>query len=126
MDQLPRLGKRELICLLSFTCNYVVFVWRGFLFLWVLGMGYIILLWHSLSLPYNYFVFLMKAQVTRKRDILHKLFFHELCVEKCWKLMAMFHFFKIRTSIDIFKNEKCKVTFGLEYIISLNICFISV
>ena len=36
------------------TCNYVVFVWRGFLFLWVLGMGYVILLWHSLSLPYNY------------------------------------------------------------------------
>ena len=55
MDQLPRLGKRELICLLSFTCNYVVFVWRGFLFLGVLGMGYVILLWHSLSLPYNYF-----------------------------------------------------------------------
>ena len=56
MDQLPRLGKRELICLLLFTCNYVVFVWRGFLFLWVLGMGYVILLWHSLSLPYNYFI----------------------------------------------------------------------
>ena len=56
MDQLPRLGKRELICLLSFTCNHVVFVWRGFLFLWVLGMGYVILLWHSLSLPYNYFM----------------------------------------------------------------------
>ena len=55
MDQLPRLGKRELIRLLLFTCNYVVFVWRGFLFLWVLGMGYVILLWHSLSLPYNYF-----------------------------------------------------------------------
>ena len=55
MDQLPRLGKRELICLLLFTCNYVVFVWRGFLFLWVLGMGNVILLWHSLSLPYNYF-----------------------------------------------------------------------
>ena len=55
MDQLPRLGKRELICLLLFTCNYVVFVWRGFLFLWVLGMGYVILLWHSLSLPYNSF-----------------------------------------------------------------------
>ena len=50
MDQLPRLGKRELICLLLVTCNYVVSVWRGFLFLWVLGMGY------SLSLPYNYFV----------------------------------------------------------------------
>ena len=55
MDQLPRLGKRELICLLLFTCNYVVSVWRGFLFLWVLGMDYVILLWHSLSLPYNYF-----------------------------------------------------------------------
>ena len=57
VDQLPRLGKRELIYLLLFTCNYVVSVWRGFLFLWVLGMGYVILLWHSLSLPYNYFVF---------------------------------------------------------------------
>ena len=56
MDQLPQLGKRELICLLFFTCNYVVFVWRGFLFHGVLGMGYVILLWHSLSLPYNYFV----------------------------------------------------------------------
>ena len=51
VDQLPRLGKRELICLLLFTCNYVVSVWRGFLLLWVLGMGYVILLWHSLSLP---------------------------------------------------------------------------
>ena len=56
MDQLPRLGKRELICLLLFPCNYVVSVWRSFLFLWVLGMGYVILLWHSLSLPYNYFI----------------------------------------------------------------------
>ena len=55
MDELPRLGKRELICLLLFTCNYLVSVWRGFLFLWVLGMGYVILLWHSPSLPYNYF-----------------------------------------------------------------------
>ena len=55
MDQLPRLRKRELVCLLLFTCNYVVFVWRGFIFLWVLGMGYVILLWQSLSLPYNYF-----------------------------------------------------------------------
>ena len=54
VDQLPRLGKRELICLLLFTCNYVVFVRRGFLFFWVLGMGYVILLWHSLSLPYYF------------------------------------------------------------------------
>ena len=55
VDQLPRLGKIGLICLLLFTCNYVVSVWRGFLFLWVLGMGYVILLWHSLRLPYNYY-----------------------------------------------------------------------
>ena len=55
MDQSPREGKRGLICLLLFTCNYVVSVWRGFLFLYVLGMGYVILLWLSLSLPYNYF-----------------------------------------------------------------------
>ena len=52
MDQLPRLGKRELVCLLLFTCNYVVSVWRGFLFLWVLGMGYVV----ALPEPsYNYF-----------------------------------------------------------------------
>ena len=56
MDQLPRLGKRELICLLLFTCNHVVSVRRSFLFLWVFGMGYVILLWHSLSLSYNYSV----------------------------------------------------------------------
>ena len=42
MDQLPRLGKRELICLLLFTCNYMVSVWSGFLFLCMLGMGYVI------------------------------------------------------------------------------------
>ena len=30
MDQLPRLGKRELICLLLFTCNYVVSVGEVF------------------------------------------------------------------------------------------------
>ena len=53
MDQLPRLGKRELICL--FTCSCVVSVRRGFLFLWVRDIGCVILLWHSLSLPYTYF-----------------------------------------------------------------------
>ena len=46
-------GKRELICLLSLTCNYVVSVRRGFLL--VLGMGCVFLLWHSLCLAYNYF-----------------------------------------------------------------------
>ena len=36
--------ERQLTCLLLFTCNYVVSVRRGFLLLWVLGMGYVILL----------------------------------------------------------------------------------
>ena len=38
---------RELIFLL-------VSVWRGFLFLLVLVIGCVILLWHSLGIPYNY------------------------------------------------------------------------
>ena len=69
MDQLPRLGKRELICLLLITCNYVVSVWRGFLFLWVLGIGYVILLWHSLSLPYNYFTPANKTEIIIKKSL---------------------------------------------------------
>ena len=51
VDQLPRLGKRELVCLLL-LCGFCL---ERFPFLWVLGMGNVILLWHSLSLPYNYF-----------------------------------------------------------------------
>ena len=47
-------GEERAFCLLSFTCNYVISVRRGFLFLWVLAMGCFTLLWHSLSLPYNY------------------------------------------------------------------------
>ena len=38
-DQLPRLGKRELVY--TCTCNYVVSIRRGFLFLLVLGMGWL-------------------------------------------------------------------------------------
>ena len=37
----------------ALSCNYVVLLER-FLLPLVLGMGYVILLWHSLSLPYNY------------------------------------------------------------------------
>ena len=65
-DQLPLLGQSELICLLSFTCNCVVSVRGGFIFLWVLGMGCVIFLWHSLSIPYNYFsnvVFLLNSVI---------------------------------------------------------------
>ena len=47
----------ELVCLLLFACGCVVSVWRGFLFLWVLGMGYVILLWHTQGLTYNCFFF---------------------------------------------------------------------
>ena len=36
-DRLPRLGKRELIFLQSFTCNYVVSVRRGFLLIFSVG-----------------------------------------------------------------------------------------
>ena len=44
MDQLPRLGKRELICLLLFTCTYVVLFLERFplpLGAWD-GLGYFI------------------------------------------------------------------------------------
>ena len=51
---LPRLGKRELICLLSFTCTNVVSVRRGVSsFSWCLGWAALCLSWHSLGLPYN-------------------------------------------------------------------------
>ena len=59
------------------------------------------------------FMILMKAQVTRKRFVLHKsLFMNYAC--KSVGNMTMFHLLKIRTSIDIFKNKKCKVTYGLQ------------
>ena len=46
--------ERELRFLLSLTCNDVVSVRRGFLFLLVLRIGYVILLLHSLCLSYNH------------------------------------------------------------------------
>ena len=47
LDRLPRLGKGELVCLLLFTCNYVVSVGEGSSSSGRLG-------W-ALSLPYNDF-----------------------------------------------------------------------
>ena len=35
-------GEEGAVCLLLFVCGYVVSVWRGFLFLWVLWMGYVV------------------------------------------------------------------------------------
>ena len=48
-----------LIFLLLITCNYVVSVrgGGGFLFLLVLMKVRVILLWHSIGLPYNHFSF---------------------------------------------------------------------
>ena len=60
-------GKRELICLQSFTCNNVVSVRSGFLFLLVLKMGCVIL-WHSLGLPYNNFKITILSYVSFKNE----------------------------------------------------------
>ena len=62
-------GEERAICLLLFICNYVVSVWRGVLYLWLLGMGYVVLLWRSLSLPYNYF-----SNIRRYCDVLRTLY----------------------------------------------------
>ena len=35
-------GEEGAVCLLLFACGYVVSVWRGFLFLRVLWMGYVV------------------------------------------------------------------------------------
>ena len=55
---LPRLGNRELICLLLFTCNYVVSVRKGFLL--VLGLG----CYFIVALPQKYYfkIIILKAQ----------------------------------------------------------------
>ena len=52
----------------------MVSVRRGFLFLLVLGMSYVILLWHSPSLPYNYFIrkennFYELPKIDKSKDI---------------------------------------------------------
>ena len=54
MDQLPRLEKRELICLLLFTCNYMVSVGEVSSSSGCLGRA-TLFFWHSLSLPYDNF-----------------------------------------------------------------------
>ena len=80
VDQLPRLGKRELICLLLLTCNYVVSVRKGFL--WVLGMGYVILLWHSLSLSYNYFNYYPCTNVAMQSTAVQYLITMQITLKK--------------------------------------------
>ena len=46
-----------------------IFVRRVFLFLWVLGMGYFHLCWHSLSLPYNYYGVASTCDTTKRKGI---------------------------------------------------------
>ena len=62
-SKLLRLGKRDLICQLSFTCMYVVSVRRGFLFPLVLWLCCVILLWHFLGLPYSVWLFLKMVKI---------------------------------------------------------------
>ena len=73
---LPRSGKRELICLLLFTCNYVVSVRR---FPNPPGAydGLHFLLWHSLSLPHRcvYLVDKMLYKMYLKTANLHLIGF---------------------------------------------------
>ena len=56
----------------------MVFVRRDFFFLWVLWMGYVILLWDSLSLPYNYFK-LSDIKQERISNCIHHICLSELC-----------------------------------------------
>ena len=63
MDRLPQLGKRKLSFLLLFTFKYVVSV-RGFLFPLLLGIGCLILLWHSLGLPYDYLAMYLPPEIS--------------------------------------------------------------
>ena len=80
MDQLPRFGKGELICLLLFTCNYVVSVWRGFLFLWVLWMGYFIVALPepSIQLFYRRHNELVLKFNVELKSLLHQEFYGDL------------------------------------------------
>ena len=52
MDQLPRLGKKELLFTLK-LCGFYLERSPLPLGAW---MGYVILSWHSLGLPYNYYL----------------------------------------------------------------------
>ena len=79
MDQLPRLGKRELICLLLFTCNYVVSVWRGFLVcMTVIPSKSYIYIWFPYKARWPTFLLTLRSFEPRheKTNVLH------ICVNK--------------------------------------------
>ena len=61
------------------------------------------------------FVFLMKAQITRKKINLTKLFFvNEVRVGTSNSYQYLI-WLKSKNSKDIFGSSKCKVTFGFKY-----------
>ena len=123
MDQLPRLGKRELICLLLFTCNYVASVWRGFLFLWVLGMGYVSLLWQSLSLPYNYFLTAITQSECVSEHVQQCVYKVTMCLPKCQSLISSFNYTNTTNSIHITQTRPCNTQhyYTTRYIVSNDI-----
>ena len=61
--------KANISAIVYLTCNYVVSVRWGFLFLLVLGMGCVILLWHSLGLPFNYFVLYVPVYIPTQNKV---------------------------------------------------------
>ena len=69
-----------------------------------------------LAVFYRKMVAFKTACLVERQLYLASVIFHELCLGIYWKLIAKFHLLKIRTSIDIFSTERCKVSFGLKYI----------
>ena len=66
-----------------------------------------------------HFVFLMKAQITRKWiELFRPLYMHfaRTRVEDTSK--------RFKTNEDIFRNERCKVTFGVKYLYNTIKCML--
>ena len=60
---------------------------------------------------HDYFVLLMKAQITRKWIKLYRPFYMHY---------ARTHSNRFKTNEDLSRNEKCKVTFGVKYMYKYN------
>ena len=41
---------------------------------------------------------------------------HALCSDTCWRHTPIDASLQLKTILDIFRNEKCKVIFGVKYI----------
>ena len=42
---------------------------------------------------------------------------HALCTDTCWRRNPNDALLKFKTNEDMFRNEKCKVIFGVKYIL---------